>query len=221
MSEKLVAQPKGNDSKRAIHAKRKEGLIPVNLYGPGIEKNHAYYMDEISLNRAVKSGKKIHDISTDIGDFQVVFKEIQRHPVSWNLSHVDLLSLAPGKKVTLKVPVRYHGIPFGVKNMGGVFIINSRDIEIEALAEHIPNEINVDITELKLKDTIHASDIVRDNIRIVSPAGMLLARVGITRAAVSAGGGADAEGEGDAEGAEEGTETSEETAGNEEKKENE
>ena len=219
MSEKIVAQPKGNDSKRAIHAKRKSGLVPVNLYGPGIEKSHSYYMDGLSLNRAVKSGKKIHEITTDIGDFKVVFKEIQRHPVSWNLTHVDLLSLAPGMKVTLKVPVRYNGIPYGVKNMGGVFIINSRDIEIEALAEHIPNEINVDIADMKLKDTIHASDIVRENIRVVSPAGMLLARVGITRAAVSAGGAADADGGEDTE--ETAGEPSEETAAGEENKESE
>ncbi|MBN2857114.1 MAG: 50S ribosomal protein L25 [Candidatus Delongbacteria bacterium] len=218
MLEKITAQPKGNDNKRAIHAKRKAGLVPVNLYGPGIEKSHSYYMDELSLNRAVKSGKKIHEITTDMGDFKVVFKEIQRHPVTWGLTHVDLLSLAPGMKVTLKVPVRYHGVPYGVKNMGGVFIINSRDLEIEALAEYIPNEINVDITDMKLKDTIHASDIVRENIRVVSPSGMLLARVGITRAAVSAGGGADA---GAAEGEETAGESSEETAAGEENKESE
>lgn len=218
MSEKIVAQPKGNDSKRTIHAKRKKGLVPVNLYGPGIEKSHSYYMDGLILNRAVKSGNKIHEIATDLGDFKVVFKEIQRHPVTWSLTHVDLLSLAPGMKVTLKVPVRYNGVPYGVKNMGGVFIINSRDLEIEALAEHIPNEINVDITDMKLKDTIHASDIVRDNIRVVSPSGMLLARVGITRAAVSAGGAGDAEGD---ETEETAGESSEEKAAGEEKKESE
>ena len=214
MSEKIVAQPKGKDSKRTIHNKRKNGLVPVNLYGPGIETSHSYYMDSLSLNRAVKSGKKIHEITTDIGDFKVVFKEIQRHPVTWNLTHVDLLSLAPGKKVTLKVPVRYNGIPYGVKNMGGVFIINSRDIEIEALAEHIPNEIIVDITDMKLKDTVHASVIERENIRVVSPAGMLLARVGITRAAVSAGSAAEGEAEG-TEGEETAGESSDETAAGE------
>ncbi|MBU4486235.1 MAG: 50S ribosomal protein L25 [Candidatus Delongbacteria bacterium] len=187
MSEKLVAQLKSFDSKRAIKAKRKTGLIPVNLYGPGIENSHSYYMNEIDLNRAIKSGKKIHEITSEIGDFNVVMKEVQRHPVSWKLVHVDLLSLAQGMKVTVTVPVRYEGVPFGVKNMGGVFIINSRDIRIEALAEHIPNEIIVDVEQLKLKDTIHASDIVRENIKVVSPGGMLLSRVGITRAAVSAG----------------------------------
>jgi large subunit ribosomal protein L25 len=187
MSEKLVAQLKSVDSKRAIKAKRKTGLIPVNLYGPGIENSHAYYVNEIDLNRAIKSGNKIHEITSAVGDFKVVMKEIQRNPVSWKLLHVDLLSLAPGKKVTVTVPVRYEGLPFGVKNMGGVFIINSRTITIEALAEYIPNEIVVDVEPLKLKDTIHASDIVRENIKVVSPAGMLLSRVGITRAAVSAG----------------------------------
>ncbi|HQO09710.1 MAG TPA: 50S ribosomal protein L25 [Clostridiales bacterium] len=194
MSEKLVAQLKSVDSKRVIKAKRKTGLIPVNLYGPGIENSHSYYVNEIDLNRAIKSGKKIHEITSEIGDFKVVLKEVQRHPVSWKLVHVDMLSLAPGKKVTVKIPLRFEGIPFGVKNMGGVLIENSREIEVEAMAEFIPNEIKIDVSPLKLKDTIHARDIKMDNIRIASPADMLLARVGITRAAVSdAGGSAGAE----------------------------
>ena len=186
MSEKLQAQIKQKDSKRAITAKRKLGLIPVNLYGPGIENSHSYYVNEIDLNRAIKSGKKIHEITSEIGDFKVVFREIQRHPVTWRLLHIDMLSLAPGKKVTVKIPVRYEGIPYGVKNMGGVLIVNSRDIQIEAMAEHIPNEIFIDVSPMKLQDTVHASDVVRENMKVVSPAGMLLCRVGITRAAVSA-----------------------------------
>jgi large subunit ribosomal protein L25 len=186
MSEKLVAQSKSNDGKLAVNAKRKKGLIPVNLYGPGIENSHSYYIDELALNRAIKSGKKIHEITSDVGDFKIVMKEVQRHPVTWRLVHVDMLSLKPGMKVTVTVPLRFEGLPYGVKNMGGVFIINSRDITIEALAEHIPNEITIDVSPLKLKDTIHASDIKRENIKVISHGEMLLARVGITRAAVSA-----------------------------------
>ncbi len=186
MSEKLTAIKKEKDSKRAITSKRKLGLIPVNLYGPGIENSHSYYINETDLNRAIKSGSKIHEVTSDVGDFKVVFREVQRHPVTWKLLHIDMLSLSPGKKVSVKVPVRYEGVPFGVKNMGGVLIINSRDITIEALAEHIPNEIFIDVSPLKLKETVHAGDVVRENIRIVSPADMLLCRVGITRAAVSA-----------------------------------
>jgi large subunit ribosomal protein L25 len=138
MSEKLVAQSKSNDGKLAVNAKRKKGLIPVNLYGPGIENSHSYYIDELALNRAIKSGKKIHEITSDVGDFKIVMKEVQRHPVTWRLVHVDMLSLKPGMRVTVTVPLRFEGLPYGVKNMGGVFIINSRDITIEALAEHIP-----------------------------------------------------------------------------------
>jgi large subunit ribosomal protein L25 len=186
MSEKLVAQSKSNDGKLAVNAKRKKGLIPVNLYGPGIENSHSYYIDELALNRAIKSGKKIHEITSDVGDFKIVMKEVQRHPVTWRLVHVDMLSLKPGMRVTVTVPLRFEGLPYGVKNMGGVFIINSRDITIEALAEHIPNEITIDVSPLKLKDTIHASDIKRENIKVISHGEMLLARVGITRAAVSA-----------------------------------
>ncbi len=197
MSEKLQAQIKEKDSKRAINAKRKQGLIPVNLYGPGIENSHSYYVNEIDLNRAIKSGKKIHEITSEIGDFKVVFREVQRHPVTWKLLHIDMLSLAPGMKVTVRVPVRYEGVPFGVKNMGGVLIINSRDIMIEALAEHIPNEIIIDVSPMKLKDTIHASDVIRENIKVASHGEMLLCRVGITRAAVSAAEGAAVPGEGE------------------------
>jgi large subunit ribosomal protein L25 len=186
MSEKLVAQSKGNDGKLAVNAKRKKGFIPVNLYGPGIENSHSYYIDELALNRAIKSGKKIHEITSDVGDFKIVMKEVQRHPVTWKLVHVDMLSLKPGMRVTVTVPLRFEGVPYGVKNMGGVFIINSRDITVEAMAEYIPNEITLDVSPLKLKDTIHASDVKRENIKVVSPAEMLLARVGITRAAVSA-----------------------------------
>lgn len=167
---------------------RKQGWIPVNFYGYKIE-NRTMVVQEMDLLKAIRSGSKVIQLETADGTKDVVIKEVQRHPVTWKPLHADFYALAAEREIVLKVPVRFEGVSFGVKNMGGVLIFNSRSVEISCLPKYIPNEIIVDVTPMKIRDTVHAKDLKLDNIKIVSRPDQLMCRVTATRASLSETGG--------------------------------
>ena len=203
----IKSEVKENSDKILLKEKKKKGFIPANLYGAGFD-NISLFVDSKEMKKAIKSGKKVFSLETASGSYDVITKEVQRHPISWDLLHVDFLKLSDDKKVTIKIPLRYEGVAFGVKNMGGVLLLNSRVVEVSCLPKHILEEIVVDVTALKLNDTIHAGDLKLENITDISYPSELLCKVGITRSAMSEGGsaGEDADEE---ESAEESAETTE------------
>ncbi|MBN1967747.1 MAG: 50S ribosomal protein L25 [Candidatus Delongbacteria bacterium] len=164
---------------------RKNGMVPTVVYGFG-QDNLFFDIDALSLMKVYKSGDKVITLETETESFNVIIKEIQRHPVTWQPLHVDLIKLVEGREVEVKVPLRYSGVPFGVKNMGGVLIINSRDTKVKCLPENIPNVIEVDVSPLKISETIHAGDLKLDNMKLSGNENQLLARCSATRASLSA-----------------------------------
>jgi len=82
--------------------------------------------------------------------------------------------------------LRFEGVPFGVKNMGGVLVLNTRSIAISCLPADIPNEIVLDVSPLKMNETFHARDIKLEKIEVVTRPVELLCRVVVTRAALAA-----------------------------------
>jgi len=187
MSDVIIkGETKKGSNKILLKAKKKEGKVPANLYGTGFD-NISLFVDSKELKKAIKSGTKVFSLETESGTFKVITKEVQRHPISWDLLHVDFLKLSEDKKVTIKIPVRYIGEAFGVKNMGGVLLLNSRTVEVSCLPKYILDEIVVDVTELKLHETIHAGDLKLENITDISYPSELLCKVGLTRSAMSEG----------------------------------
>ncbi|MDA3838316.1 MAG: 50S ribosomal protein L25 [Candidatus Delongbacteria bacterium] len=184
---KLIGVVREVTGKVELKNQRKNGFIPANLYGPEIEKNITFFLNEKELNKAVKSGKKVHSLEFEGTEHMVILREVQRHPVTWALVHADIVGLTPGVETKLSIPLRFEGIPEGVRNQGGVLIVNSRYLQIEALPKNVPDEIVIDVTELALTHNVHASDIERENVTVVSPGSMLLCSVNLTRAAVAAG----------------------------------
>lgn len=180
----LKAEKREKMAKNELKQLRKKGMVPVNVYGYKLD-NEFYFVQENDVQKAIKSGVKVVKLETESGEKECIIREVQRHPVSWSVQHVDFLRLQEGRKVSFKVPVRYEGTAFGVKNMGGVLLINSRSIDIACLPEHIINEIVLDVTHLKLKETFHASDVNIDNIEVVSAPSTLLCSIAVTRAALS------------------------------------
>ncbi len=189
MEIRLKASKRALVSKNEIKKMRKEGKIPANYYAKGID-NSVYVLEEKDLLVALKSGNKVLTLETEDGDKKVIVREVQRHPVSWKLLHVDFLGLIEDKPVKLKVPLSFDGVPFGVKNMGGVLIVNTRTVDISCLPKDIPNKISIDVSPLKVKQTVHARDLQFDNLKIESNPEVLLCRVGVTRAAIAAKGAA-------------------------------
>ena len=168
-------------SKAVIKAFRKQGLVPCNLYGPGLE-NVLFTVTERDLMGITHTPASfIIDIKLDNGKaYTAVVHELQYHPVKDNCLHADFLAVTEDKPVTIKVPVVVSGHPVGVQR-GGKFVLVSREVRISALMNDLPDTINLDVTKLDIEKRIVAGDIKVENVTVVTPKSTIICAVKSTR----------------------------------------
>ena len=164
-----------------IKAIRRQGLVPCNLYGQGIE-NVLFTVSERDLMGITNTpASYIIDIKLDNGQtYMAVVHELQFHPVKDNCLHVDFLAVSEDKPIAIKVPIVVSGHPVGVQK-GGKFVLVSRAIRISALMKDLPDTLNVDVTSLDIEKRIVAGDIKLDNVTVVSPKDTIICTVKATR----------------------------------------
>lgn len=143
---------------------RKQGFVPCVVYGEGketlplkIERSrllkflHAHHGGEniiITLKVFSSGQKKVEEKS-------VLIKDVQSHPVREEILHMDFNEVSLTKRIVVKVPIRAHGEPVGVKQDGGTLEQILWEVDVECLPTQIPEKIEVDVTNLKIGDTIH------------------------------------------------------------------
>ena len=168
---------------------RREGKVPVHLYGGvggslSLQTTYAELrrlLPEVGLNVPVTV--KVDGSTTE--DICFV-REVQRHPVTDEVIHVDFLRTDVSRKITADVPVVLQGTPSAVSLMGGTLIQNMLTLSIEALPLDMPVALNVDVTILEDFDrTIHVSDVgVDEGLTVMSSGDDLVARVAPPRVEV-------------------------------------
>jgi len=168
-------------NKAVIKAFRRQGLVPCNLYGPGVE-NILFTVAERDLMGITNTPASfIIDIKLDNGKaFTAVVHELQYHPVKDNCLHADFLVVTEDKPITIKVPVVVSGHPIGVQR-GGKFVLTSREVRISALMKDLPDTLNLDVTKLDIEKRIVAGDIKVENVNIVTPKSTIICAVKSTR----------------------------------------
>ena len=168
-------------NKAVIKAIRRQGLVPCNLYGQGIE-NVLFTVSERDLMGITNTpASYIIDIKLDNGQtYMAVVHELQFHPEKDNCLHVDFLAVSEDKPIAIKVPIVVSGHPVGVQK-GGKFVLVSRAIRISALMKDLPDTLNVDVTSLDIEKRIVAGDIKLDNVTVVSPKDTIICTVKATR----------------------------------------
>ena len=168
-------------NKAVIKAIRKQGLVPCNLYGQGME-NVLFTVSDKDLQGITNTpASYIIDIKLDNGKaYTAIVHELQFHPVKDNCLHVDFLAVNEEKPITISVPIVVSGHPVGVQK-GGKFVLVSRAIRISALMKDLPDTINVDVTKLDIEKRIVAGDIKLDNVAVVSPKDTIICTVKSTR----------------------------------------
>ncbi|MBD3257023.1 50S ribosomal protein L25, partial [candidate division GN15 bacterium] len=167
----------------------------------------------------------ILSLTVDGKENKVLVREIQRHPVTSKVLHVDFHAISMNKPINVRIPINLIGTPEGVKTDGGIMQTTLRDLDISCLPKDIPDDFEVDVSQLRIGDSIHVSDIEIPNAEILTLERRTIVTIAaptVIKAAATAEeeeelaegeeGEAAAEGE---EGAEEGAETAE----GEEKKE--
>ena len=177
----LKGQIRQVGNKATIKAFRKQGLVPCNLYGGGME-NVLFTVDAKELAGLTNTPSSyIVDIVLD-GDqkYEAILHELQFHPVKDNCLHVDFLAVSADKPVCIDVPIVITGHAIGVQQ-GGKFYQIARKLRISALEKDLPDDITVDITGLKIEKRIVAGDIKIDNVKVVTDKDSIICGVRTTR----------------------------------------
>lgn len=163
----LSAQLRQSSGKGVAHKLRAQGLLPGVFYlQDNINKPIQLNAHELLL--ALKQKPSIIRLHLDDGtDYECVVRDLQKDPVTGKHLHVDLMGIVRGQKVTVKIPVELEGSAYGARTQGGILQQMMHQINVECLPKDIPEKIVLDITELKIGDSLHVSDIQADNIRIL------------------------------------------------------
>ena len=151
---------------------RREGQVPCNLYGNGIE-NVLFSVDARDLKALTHTPNSyIVDLDIDGKNYLAILHELQFHPVTDNTIHADFLAISADKPVTINVPLN-------------IFLIEARKLRVCGLPDQIPDVLDIDITNLKLGKQITAGDLSYEGIQIVSPKTTGVCTVKHTRAAMA------------------------------------
>ncbi|MEP6921591.1 MAG: 50S ribosomal protein L25 [bacterium] len=170
-----------NDARRT----RREGLVPVTVYGGGMETVAAAapLRDLAAILRSEAGRNTIFTIDIEgVGPSEVMFHDRQIDPVRSRLVHADFQRLIKGQKIEVTVPLHLTGEPIGVRENEGVLEQIIREVEIRCEPREIPDSIDVDVSNLGVHDVLHVSDIpVGDNIEILTDADTVVATVGVVK----------------------------------------
>ncbi len=171
--------------KRASKAIRREGRIPCELYGN--EKNIHFSVKPADVKHLIYTPEfKLADVEIDGEVYRTIMKNIQFHPVTDEVLHLDFLKLEEGRKVKVEVPIHFEGIAAGVKN-GGKLTEKVKRVSIKTLPENLMAEVVLDVTSLDLGQSVRIRDIaVGDEIEILNNPSIPVATVEIPRALKSA-----------------------------------
>ncbi|WP_446745498.1 50S ribosomal protein L25 [Silvibacterium acidisoli] len=162
--EVVAATPReGKFNKNAARRVRVKGKIPAVVYGAS-EPAVAIEVDPKQIQKILHSEaghNSIFDleISGSTAKTKAMIVDWQYEPIKGTLMHIDLKRIALDKTMTVEVPVQLIGIPFGVKNEGGLLDHVLREVSVECLPGDIPSHIDVDVSELKIGDAIRVSDL--------------------------------------------------------------
>ena len=170
--------------KVATKALRNAGAVPCVLYG-GSQPVH-FSADERAFKTLVYT-PNAHTVVIELGDksFHAILQDIQVHPVTDKILHIDFFQLFDDKEITTEVPVKVVGVSPGVL-LGGVLRLNTRRLKVKALPKNLPDFIDADISPLEMGNKLYVTKLVSDKYKLLHPDNTVVAQVRISRAAMKA-----------------------------------
>lgn len=181
----LVGTPRSEYGKKAAKSFRKENLVPCNLYGHGENVTFTVTVDDV---RKLIYTPDTMAVALTIGEAKkmAVVKELQFHPVSEQLLHIDFLEVTEDKPVTVAIPVQLQGHAEGVK-AGGKLQLEMKKLKVNGIYTQIPNRVEIDVTNLGLGKKLYVEAVtMAEGLKLMNPADACVARVKATRASQQA-----------------------------------
>lgn len=167
--------------KKNANQLRKEEKIPCVIYG-GKENIHFSATEKEFLHLVYTPNVYIANIKLENAEYNAVMREIQVHPVTDKVLHIDFVQVFDNKNVTVPVPVQLNGFAKGVKD-GGKLNLERRKLNVSGFPQSIPDIIELDVTNVELGKTIKVADINIPNVKLTDSANTVVASVKLTRAA--------------------------------------
>ena len=183
----LTGQLRSDLGKKASKSLRKEGLIPCNMYGiattdgkpsafsftvPMTELRKLIYTPHIYLVNLTVDGK-LHT---------AILKEIQFHPVTDSVLHVDFLEVNEEKPITIGLPVKLVGLAQGIRD-GGRMSLSLRKLNVKAPYKSLPEHLDVDVTALTIGKSIKVGQLSYEGLELITGKDVVVCSIKMTRAA--------------------------------------
>ena len=171
-----------NVGKTNTRALRNQGNVPCVLYGG--EKQVTFYAHENDFRKLVYTPDTfVVDLDVDGKKTKAIIQDIQFHPVSEKILHIDFLEVFNDKPITVSLPVNLSGVAIGVKN-GGNLMFRRPKIITKGLLSNLPEAINIDIEHLKIGMFIYIKDVVIEGAEFLAPPNSVVVGVKTARAAI-------------------------------------
>jgi large subunit ribosomal protein L25 len=165
--------------KSAARQLRSQGMVPGVIYGGAQEVNFAAKSLALKPFIYTPDFQKV-EMQVDGKSYTCILKDLQFDKVSDALTHIDLLELVEGKKVTATIPLKFTGAAAGVK-AGGKLELRLKAVKVKCLPKDLRENIEVDLTHLELNQNIRVQDIKADNLEIMNSPRIPMASVTMTR----------------------------------------
>lgn len=167
--------------KKATKACRATDSVPCVLYGVA---DNVHFTSTVSELRKLIYTPEVYVVNLDVDGKQckAIMKDLQFHPVSDKVLHIDFLQITEDKPVTFEIPVRLTGLSEGVK-AGGKLSLEMRKLKVKGLYTDFPEAISVDVTSLGLGKSVQVRTLKLDKLEILNNKNAVVAQVKLTRAA--------------------------------------
>ncbi len=165
--------------KVATKALRNAGQVPCVIYGG--DKQVHFSAEEIAFKNLVYT-PNVYTATIELGDekFAAILQDIQFHPVTDKILHIDFYQLFEDKEISMNIPVKLTGSSKGVM-IGGALRHNMRKLRVKALPANLPDVIEADITELEIGNKLVVGSLKNDNYTILHPETTVVAQVRMSR----------------------------------------
>ncbi len=180
MSFKIKAEKRDVFGKNASRRLRRERMIPAILYGGDVSNVPLTLrkQDVFMILRSDTGENTVFQVSFDSEIRDVMIKELQRDPVTDEILHADFVHIAMDKVIQVSVPVMSVGEAVGVKAEGGFVDFITREVEVECLPKNIPEHIEIDISDLHLRQSLKAGDItLPEGVKLITSSDTILVMI--------------------------------------------
>ncbi len=159
-----VRKELGKSSTKKLRA---SGNVPCVIYG-GNENLHFSVFENDLKHLIYTPNVYAVDLNVDGKSYKAILKDIQFHPVTDHVIHVDFMEVFDNKPTVVKIPVEITGSSIGIKN-GGKLRLRRRNLRVKGMVKDIPDTLKIDITKVDIGDVVKVEDVTYSNLEILDP----------------------------------------------------